>query len=142
MVRALGAVGLGLLVCATGCSISSAQPPADGDPPRSGLERIAPTDPGGSCLRTCGVDARAGAYTDCLSSGKDQAACATSARVWYRDCIESRCTDAEVRLDDCRFACRAAGASAVDACEGHGAEADRCAVDARAETKACVAACG
>ena len=132
------ALGSGLLLA--GCLTSSAHPPAAPDVRQDGMARVAAAADGASCLETCGLEARRGAYADCLASGEDQVSCSVSARGWYRGCIESACSDAEVALDDCRFDCRSTGAAARDACAA--ADAGSCAADARAATKTCLAACG
>ena len=136
---------LGLFVgfLLAGCSTSSAQTPSDDAARQDGLARVAAADTeGGSCLESCGLEARSGVYTDCLAQDKAQRACGKAARGWYRECIESRCSDDELRIDDCRVECRTTGAAARKVCVADDPDAESCQTDARAATKACVEACG
>lgn len=142
MANRMQALGLVVGVFLAGCATSAAQPPADAGERKDGLARVAAAAADGSCLQSCGLDARAGVYTECLAEGGEQRACGKSARGWYRDCIESSCSDAEVQLDSCRVECRTTGAAARDLCASSDQDADSCVVDAKATAKACVAACG
>ena len=43
------------------------------------------------CVQACGLSARGEKYTECIDAGGDKRDCGYDARVWYRECIESRC---------------------------------------------------
>ena len=43
---------------------------------------------------------------NCIDDGEDQQDCGRSARSWYRECLESRCDQATIDLDNCRTSCR------------------------------------
>ena len=63
-------------------------------------------DSAASCLEVCGFEARGTVYADCIDDGENQQECATSARSWYRECLESRCGEEAVAFDNCRTSCR------------------------------------
>lgn len=73
---------------------------------RGGQNRTELTQMGESCMQECGYQARSGLYADCLANGGEQKDCGKTAREWYRDCLETECTEEEVQLDDCRTECR------------------------------------
>ena len=141
-----------LVLCLAGCMTSLASPDAPATQtaetteqatPRDGTTRIAAagTPEGASCLKTCGLEARKGTYTECLSSGSAKDECRTTARTWYLDCIQSQCSAEEVQLDTCRTECRTAGSAARDACGADAATAETCTTAARETTRTCVASC-
>ena len=111
--------------------------------PGTGVARIAAAGARSaeSCLKTCGLAARSGPYTDCMSADNTKEACRTTARTWYLDCIEDECTAEEVQLDACRTECRTAGGTARDACGPDGADSETCLAAARETTRTCVATC-
>jgi len=136
--------------CLSGCMTSRAESPAASTPAvtaeaapdsRAGEARIATAPAGQTCLKTCGIEARSGVYSECLSDGGVKQECGASARVWYRECIESQCSEAEVQLDSCRTDCRTDGAAARAVCEAESDDSEACTLDVRAKAKACVADC-
>ena len=46
-----------------------------------------------SCQKECGMEARGTIFTECLDAGGEKNDCGRDARIWYRDCLHSRCTD-------------------------------------------------
>jgi hypothetical protein len=129
---------------------SHAQPPVDSSRnataevtpnSRTGEARIAAAPAGQTCLQTCGIEARSGVYTECVSDGGVKQECGVAARVWYRECIESECSEADIQLDTCRTDCRTSGAAAREACAADAEDAEACTLDVRAKAKECVADC-
>ena len=66
---------------------------------RTGQGRIELAQAGESCLQEFGM-ARLGLYTDCLANGGEQKECGATAREWYRNCLQTECTQEEVQSDD------------------------------------------
>ena len=108
---------------------------------QTGESRIATAQADQSCLKTCGMEARSGVYSDCLGEGGEQRECGANARVWYRECIESRCTDADITLDDCRTDCRQSYKPAYEQCVADTEDETTCQTTTRANVKECVAEC-
>ena len=108
---------------------------------QTGEARIATAQADQSCLQTCGTEARAGVYSDCLEEGGEQQDCGASARVWYRECIESRCTEADIELDDCRTECRKSFKPAFEQCVADTESETDCRTNTRATVKECIAKC-
>ena len=117
---------------------TQAQPAAQ---ERTGEARIATAQSAQSCLKTCGTEARGGVYSDCLEEGGAQQDCGTSARVWYRECIESRCTEADIELDDCRTDCRTSFKPAFEQCVADTNDETECRTSTRASVKECIVEC-
>jgi hypothetical protein len=145
-------VALTVLLGLSGCMTSMAAPDAPTTETAeatgatvagTGATRIAAagTHSGEGCLKTCGLAARSGVYTDCMSTDSTKEACRTEARTWYLDCIEDECTAEEVQLDTCRTECRTAGGTAKGACGPDAADSETCVAAARETTRTCVASC-
>jgi hypothetical protein len=107
----------------------------------SGTQRIDLATPDQSCLKTCGVEARKGEYSACLDEGGLQQECGASARLWYRDCLEERCADDEIQLDDCKTDCRMDGAADRDRCQAEQGDVQQCMEGLKLGVRDCIAAC-
>ena len=107
---------------------------------RTGQSRIELAQTGESCLQECGYQARSGLYTDCLENGGEQKECGATAREWYRDCLETECTEEEVQLDDCRTDCRLDAKRSFERCLPESDE-QTCRSAKRSETDSCLAEC-
>lgn len=131
-----------LLVGLAGCAASSVQSLDQqvGDRRIVEADELAADDL--SCAQVCGTEARRGEYADCLDAGGDRQDCGHSARLWYRECLESRCTEADLLRDDCTMACRTNAAVERDACIEQTGEAESCRLRSRAQVEDCIATCG
>lgn len=94
-----------------------------------------------TCAQECGAEARSGEYADCLDAGGERQACASSARLVYRECLESRCTEADVRRDDCTMACRTDAAAERDGCIEQTGDDESCRINSRDRIKSCIEDC-
>ena len=107
---------------------------------RTGQSRIELAQTGESCLQECGYQARSGLYTECLANGGEQKECGATAREWYRDCLETECTEEEVQLDDCRTDCRLDAKLGFERCLTESDE-QTCRSAKRGEVDSCLAEC-
>ena len=135
-------IGALLLASLAGCAASSV-PPLEQP---AGERRLVEADEAGaadlSCAQVCGIEARSGAYADCLAAGGERQDCGSSARLWYRECLESRCAEADLLRDDCTMACRIDAAEEREACIEQTGEAASCRLRSREQVEDCIAACG
>ena len=107
---------------------------------RTGESRIQLTQVGDSCLQECGHQARSGLYTDCLTNGGEQQECGQTAREWYRECLQTECSEEEIQLDDCRTACRVEAKPSFEQCLTSGDE-KTCRAGKREEIRSCLLDC-
>ena len=107
---------------------------------RTGQSRIELAQAGASCMQECGMEARSGLYADCLENGGEQKECGRTAREWYRECLQTECTEEEVQLDDCRTDCRAEAKPSFEQCLTESDE-QTCRSAKRAEIDSCLADC-
>ena len=91
-----------------------------------------------SCLENCGYEARGTIYASCLEMGDTQQNCGSSARVWYRECLESRCDESAVQQDDCRTDCRLQAKENLQQCA---ADDNECTRHIRTLMRTCVDEC-
>jgi hypothetical protein len=59
-----------------------------------------------SCMKQCGQEARGTVFADCLENGGAREECGSSGRAWYRTCLEERCDESALQIDDCKTDCR------------------------------------
>ena len=94
-----------------------------------------------SCLQQCGREARGTVYADCLSEGGERETCGATGREWYRSCLEERCDEAAIQLDDCRTACRITAKEAHVACVSNAEEPEVCQTEKGNNIRTCIAEC-
>ena len=94
-----------------------------------------------SCLEQCGQEARNVIYANCLEEGEQQE-CATTGRQWYRDCLEDRCDESAIQLDDCRTECRINSKKEYGECIAETESAEECKTDRKMSVQVCIAECG
>jgi hypothetical protein len=136
-----------LLVSLVGCVESAAQ---QGEltsraslSDQDGERRIVDAGEGDlSCAQECGSEARSGSYADCIDAGGDRQDCGHSARGWYRECLESRCTEDDLIRDDCTMTCRIDAAADREACIEQGGDTAPCQVSSQALAQECIDDCG
>lgn len=107
---------------------------------RTGQTRINLAQTGESCMQECGMEARSGLYADCLENGGEQKECGRTAREWYRECLQTECTEEEIQLDDCRTDCRAQAKPSFEQCLTENDE-QTCRSSKRIEIDSCLADC-
>ena len=91
-----------------------------------------------SCLEACGYEARGTIYASCLEDGTMQQECGHSARVWYRECLQTRCEESAVQLDDCRTDCRINSKEQIAQCSTNDKE---CKNQIRTVMRTCIDEC-
>ena len=94
-----------------------------------------------TCLQQCGIEARSEVYADCLAEGGAQEACGLDGRTWYRSCLESRCDEAALQLDDCKTECRVTAKSSHAQCLEEGEKAEACQTQKGISVRSCIADC-
>ena len=107
---------------------------------QTGQRRIELAQTGESCMQDCGYQARSGLYADCLANGGEQKECGKTAREWYRECLQTECSEEEVQLDDCRTDCRAQAKPSFEQCLTENDE-QTCRSSKREEIDSCLADC-
>ena len=98
------------------------------------------TDVDATCLEVCGFEARGTVYANCIDDGEDQQECGISARSWYRECLESRCDQAAIDLDDCRTSCRIDKKDEKDNCN-FADDKQNCLKEVRSSIHSCIDTC-
>lgn len=91
-----------------------------------------------SCLEVCGNEARGTVYASCLETGEIQQECGHNARLWYRDCLQARCGESAIQLDDCRTDCRIDSKEQIAQCSINDTECKR---QIRAVMHTCIDEC-
>ena len=94
-----------------------------------------------SCLEACGYEARGTIYASCMETGETRQECGTSARAWYRDCLQTRCDESAIQQDDCRTDCRINAKDQVQQCELDSDSEQECKSQIRALMRTCVDEC-
>ena len=130
----------------SGCVESSANPApreARSSSTLDGQQRIADRDDEAQdCPQACGIEARSGLYSDCLAEGGDRKECGSEARAWYRDCLESRCSEEDLQRDDCKTSCRTDGQDARAECIELTGNEQECRDLTRDAVQVCLDECG
>ena len=121
----------------TGCEDTA--PPLQ-NPIKTGVSRLNDVHSDESCLKSCGIEARNGLYSECLEDGGEQKECGSHARTWYKDCLESRCSAAEIQLDDCRTKCRIRSKADYEQCLSENRDTE-CRKSMRKNTSQCLDLC-
>ena len=94
-----------------------------------------------SCLDVCGHEARGTIYSDCISANEDQRECGIEARAWYRECLESRCDDRAIQIDDCRTSCRVNSKEERLQCSNKTTEEQTCLRQVKSDMRTCIDSC-
>ena len=94
-----------------------------------------------SCLQQCGQEARGTIYADCLAAGGEQQECATNGRQWYRNCLQTQCDEAAIKLDDCRTECRMNSKEDYHQCVTESNDTEACRSKRKTEVQECIAEC-
>lgn len=94
-----------------------------------------------SCLEVCGHEARGMMYDSCLETGETQKECGRSARVWYRECLQTRCEESAIQQDDCRTDCRINAKEQKQYCEQDSANEQECNSEIRSVMRTCIDDC-
>ena len=94
-----------------------------------------------TCMQQCGQKARGTVYADCLDDGGDRDECGSTGRQWYRECLETKCDEAAVQLDNCRTECRTDGKSSQVECIAEENSETECIKIRKVTVKTCVDEC-
>ena len=93
-----------------------------------------------SCLQVCGLEARETVYSDCIGSGVDRQDCGISAREWYRECLENRCDETAIEIDNCRTSCRLDVKEEKQFCNS-AEDKQSCLEEVRSSIRSCIDTC-
>ena len=94
-----------------------------------------------SCLEQCGQEARGTVYADCMAEGGERQDCGSTGREWYRTCLETRCDESAIQLDDCRTECRINTKKEYTQCVSDSNEPQECRLKLKEDRQACIAEC-
>tara|TARA_B100000683_G_C12325126_1_gene488149 strand:- start:271 stop:660 length:390 start_codon:yes stop_codon:yes gene_type:complete len=94
-----------------------------------------------TCLERCGYEARGTMYSSCLETGETQQECGSSARLWYRECLQTRCDESALQLDDCRTDCRINAKEQVQQCDVDSIEESECKIQIQSVMRTCIDEC-
>ena len=94
-----------------------------------------------SCLEACGYEARGTIYASCMETGETRQECGSSARAWYRDCLQTRCDESAIQQDDCRTDCRINAKDQVQQCEFDSDSEHECKNQIRVLMRTCIDEC-
>ncbi len=94
-----------------------------------------------SCLEECGMEARGTIYANCLTQGGEQQECGHQGRLWYRECLESRCDEDALRQDDCRIQCRLNSKETYEQCLEETESEQDCRIQKGDDVRQCIAEC-
>ena len=121
--------------------VSAANASADQGQSQNRRQAVSNPDVDLTCMQQCGQEARGTVYADCLDEGGNRQECGTSGRQWYRECLETRCDEAAVQLDDCRTECRITAKQAHVQCLDGGTEAETCREQKNLSVQSCIERC-
>ncbi|MBM76369.1 MAG: hypothetical protein CMK59_13270 [Proteobacteria bacterium] len=94
-----------------------------------------------SCLEQCGKEARGTVYADCLTQGGEQQECGHQGRLWYRECLESRCGEEALQQDDCRIECRFNSKEQYAQCVSETGDSNDCRAQTGSNVRECIQEC-
>ena len=94
-----------------------------------------------TCLQQCGQDARGTIYSDCLDEGGDHQECGVTGRQWYRECLETKCDESAIQLDNCRTDCRVQTKEAHKKCLDQGIDTEQCREQKIFSVQTCIDEC-
>ena len=57
------------------------------------LENASDQEVSATCKQECGLEARGIVFADCMDDGGVREECGSSARIWYKECLFSRCQE-------------------------------------------------
>ena len=91
-------------------------------------------------MKQCGQEARGTIFADCLEDGGERKECGTTGREWYRNCLETRCDESAVRIDDCRTECRMDSKKEYGECIKE-TDSQECRMQTKSSREECIAEC-
>ena len=94
-----------------------------------------------TCMQQCGQEARGTVYANCLDDGGDRKECGNTGRQWYRECLETRCDEAAVQLDNCRTDCRSDAKMEQVECTEEGNSIEECSESRKITVQTCIDEC-
>ena len=94
-----------------------------------------------TCMQQCGQEARGTVFADCLDEGGDRKECGNTGRQWYRECLETRCDEATVQIDNCRTDCRSEAKSEQFECTEEGNSIEECRESRKITVQTCIDEC-